>query len=139
MLPLRLDYHRINIIVGYIGTDFFSYRMTVGSILTAPVTIAINIDDPSNPQAGENNANKKDKKANKRKTQTDYDIEQGSAVAGKTSNRSKNEVEIEMVEIEESKQSPQRKSMASSGASTGGLFSSMTKKSNSRNDDQDEV
>lgn len=31
------------------GSDFFTYRMLVGSILTQPVTVAIKVVDPSNP------------------------------------------------------------------------------------------
>lgn len=39
--------------VEYVGTDFFTYHMVVGTTLTAPATVAIRVVDPDNPTAGD--------------------------------------------------------------------------------------
>ena len=135
--------------IGYIGTDFFSYRMMVGSILTAPVTIAITILDPANASAMNDEANnaKKGKKNKKKKaTDDERDIEQGSlSPAGdnsysmiggkkspdKKSNRNRyDEVDVEMVDYEESKQANKKGSM---------FGSSMTKKNNRNHDENEDI
>lgn len=129
--------------------------MMVGSILTAPVTIAITIVDPDNPQATQTAQGNKKGKKNKKKAPVedeDNDIEQGSVAAESTANsyslvggnkspnkksansRNKNdEVNVEMVDYEESKQG-HRKANGSSG-----LFNSMTKKSTNKHNDREDL
>lgn len=50
-LTLKLT---VNVLVfsGYLGTDFFTYRMQLGSVSTHPVTVAINVVDPATQIAG---------------------------------------------------------------------------------------
>lgn len=122
--------------------------MMVGSVLTAPVTIAINIVDPASAAAAAAEDNSKKGKKNKKKRQSteNHDIERGS-IAGdsmgnsgsKSPSKSRNssqyrndEVDIEMVGYEESKHQAKR-------SSSGPLFNSMTRKSTSKTDEHDDL
>eukprot|EP01039_Chlorochromonas_danica_P007318 gene7318-8097_t len=46
------DYVTYTPVAGYVGTDFFTYRMQLGSVSTHPVTVAINVVDAATQIAG---------------------------------------------------------------------------------------
>ncbi len=89
------------LILGYIGTDFFTYRMMIGSVLTSPATIAVKVEEPDNltpDRIGQflDDANKTriDGKA--------VDTESGNEGIGKSGrNKGKPDIEIEMTSADE--------------------------------------
>lgn len=85
---------------GYVGTDFFTYRMMIGSVLTSPATIAVNVLEPDNitpDKIGQflDNGTRIDGKAT--------DAETGSGNGGGKGDKKtrKNNTEIEMVSADE--------------------------------------
>lgn len=97
---------------GYVGTDFFTYRMMIGSVLTSPATIAINVvehDSVSPDKLGQflDGGDRVDSKA--------HDIETGSGGNGGKGGgkkKNKNEMEIEMTSANEMSKNAQQRGKA---------------------------